>query len=112
MNWRHWVVGLALAGLAGIMGSVALAEEVKAEGQAAGGAGDAYRTVGVALCAVLAVGISVTAAAYAVARVGTAAIGGMTEKPELMGRTIVFVGLAEGLAVLGFAIAVLLWLKI
>lgn len=111
MNWRYWVVGLALASLVGTA-SVALAEEVKAEGQAVGGEGDAYRTVGVALCAALAVGISVTAAAYAVARVGTAAIGAMTEKPELMGRTVLFVGLAEGLAVLGFAIAILLWLKL
>jgi len=112
MNWRHWVVGLALVGLVG-MASVVLAEEGKAEGSPAlAPVPDAYRMPSLAFAAALAVGISVTAAAYAVARVGTAAIGAMTEKPELMGRTVLFVGLAEGLAVLGFAIAILLWLKL
>jgi V/A-type H+-transporting ATPase subunit K len=47
-----------------------------------------------------------------VAKVGSAALGAITEKPELMGRTVLFIGLAEGLAVLGFAIAILLWLKL
>jgi len=107
MNGRHWVMGLALVGLVG-MASVAAAEG----GPASAPVPDAYRTLSLAFAAALAVGISVTAAAYAVARVGSAAIGAMTEKPELMGRTVLFVGLAEGLAVLGFAIAILLWLKL
>ena len=51
-------------------------------------------------------------AGYAVAHVGAAALGAASEKPEIMGRAIVFVGMAEGLVVFGFGIAVMLVLKI
>lgn len=51
-------------------------------------------------------------AGYAVAHVGAAALGAASEKPEIMGRAIIFVGMAEGLVVFGFAIAVMLILKI
>lgn len=110
MNWRYWVAGLVLVGLVGIMASMATAEEAKAGEPAA--ASDPYRSIGLALGAALAAGISIAAAGYAVAKVGSAALGAITEKPELFGRTVLFIGLAEGLAVLGFAIAILLWLKL
>jgi V/A-type H+-transporting ATPase subunit K len=113
MNRRYWVVGLVLVGLVGIMGLMALAEEAKAEeGPTSAPAPDTYRTPSLAIAAALAVGISIAGAAYAVAKVGSAALGAITEKPELMGRTVLFIGLAEGLGVLGFAIAVMLWLKL
>ena len=110
MNWRYWVAGLVLVGLVGIMASMATAEEAKAGEPAV--AADPYRSIGLALGAALAAGISIAAAGYAVAKVGSAALGAITEKPELFGRTVLFIGLAEGLAVLGFAIAILLWLKL
>ena len=44
---------------------------------------------------------------YAVARIGSAALGTLMEKPELFSRCILFLALAEGLAVLGFAIAMI-----
>jgi V/A-type H+-transporting ATPase subunit K len=53
-------------------------------------------------------GISVLGAAYAVAHVGSAAIGAASEKPEMMGRSLIFVALGEGLAVLGLAVAFVL----
>lgn len=53
-------------------------------------------------------GISVIGAAYAVAHIGSAAIGAASEKPEMMGRSLVFVALGEGLAVLGLAVAFVL----
>jgi V/A-type H+-transporting ATPase subunit K len=52
--------------------------------------------------------ISSAAAAYAVARVGSAAVGALTEKPELFGRMIVLVGLAEGIAIYGLIISILI----
>ena len=65
---------------------------------------------------VMSAGISVLGATlgagYAVAHVGAAALGAASEKPEIMGRAIVFVGMAEGLVVFGFGIAVMLVLKI
>lgn len=71
-----------------------------------------WRTVGLAVAAALAVGISVLGAGYAVARVGSAALGAAAERPELLIRSLLFVALAEGLAVLGFAIAMILAQKI
>ncbi len=60
------------------------------------------------LSAALAVAASSIAAGYAVARVGSAGVGAVTEKPELMGRILVFVGLAEGIAIYGLIIAILI----
>jgi V/A-type H+-transporting ATPase subunit K len=60
------------------------------------------------LSAALAVGLSALAAAYAVGRVGSAAVGALAEKPELMGRLLILVGLAEGIAIYGLIIAILI----
>jgi len=60
------------------------------------------------MAAALAVGISTIAAGYAVAVVGSAAVGALAEKPELAGRVIILVGLAEGIAIYGLIVAVLI----
>jgi|GEM_PF-2971494 len=65
-----------------------------------------------ALSAALCVGIGCVSAAYAVARVGSAAMGAAAERPDILGRAILFVALGEGIAIMGFGIAFLLWLKI
>lgn len=53
-------------------------------------------------------GLSALAAGYAVAHVGSAAVGALAEKPELMGRALVLVGLAEGIAIYGLIVAILI----
>jgi V/A-type H+-transporting ATPase subunit K len=53
-------------------------------------------------------GLSALAAGYAVAHVGSAAVGALAEKPELMGRVLVMVGLAEGIAIYGLIISILI----
>lgn len=58
--------------------------------------------------AAAATGISTAAAAHAVARLGSAAIGALAEKPDLFGRLLIFVGLAEGIAIYGLIISVLI----
>jgi V/A-type H+-transporting ATPase subunit K len=58
--------------------------------------------------AALAVGLACIGSAFAVARIGSAGIGAVTEKPELMGKTLVFLGLAEGIAIYGLIIAVMI----
>ena len=58
--------------------------------------------------AAVSAGLSALAAGYAVAHVGSAAIGALAEKPELMGRVLVMVGLAEGIAIYGLIVAVLI----
>lgn len=73
-----------------------------AEGAADPAAGQAY------LAAAIAVAGSSIGAAIAVAYTGAASIAAISEKPEIFGRTIVFVGLAEGIAIYGLIIAVLI----
>ena len=50
-------------------------------------------------------------AGYAVGKVGAAALGAASEKPELLTRSLIFVALAEGIAIYGLLIAILLWIK-
>lgn len=55
--------------------------------------------------AALATGLACIGAGIAVGIAGAAAIGGITEKPEILGRSLIFVGLAEGIAIYGLIIS-------
>jgi V/A-type H+-transporting ATPase subunit K len=69
--------------------------------QATAGGGDPYAS----LAAAISVGLGSIGAAYAVGATGSAAIGVIAEKPETFGRVLIFVGLAEGIAIYGLIIA-------
>ena len=69
------------------------------------------QTAALAASVAFVMAVSILGAAYAVGRIGSAALGAAAEKPELLARSLAFVGLAEGLALTGFVIAVLLWIK-
>jgi len=58
--------------------------------------------------AALATGLSSLGAGMAVAKVGTAAVGALVEKPELFGRLLIFIGLAEGIAIYGLIVSILM----
>ncbi|MGZ7078428.1 MAG: ATP synthase subunit C, partial [Thermoanaerobaculia bacterium] len=60
------------------------------------------------LAAALVAGMASVGAAYAVAVVGAAAMGAVAEKPETAGRALIFVGLAEGIAIYGLIIAIMI----
>jgi len=60
------------------------------------------------LSAAIVAGLSSIGAAVAVATVGAAALGAMSEKPELAGRALIFLGLAEGIAIYGLIIAIMI----
>jgi V/A-type H+-transporting ATPase subunit K len=60
------------------------------------------------MAAAVAAGLSTLAAGYAVGAVGSAAVGALAEKPELLGRVLILVGLAEGIAIYGLIVAVLI----
>ena len=64
------------------------------------------------LAAGISAGVSALAAGIAVAYTGSAAIGAMAEKPETAGRSIIFVGLAEGIAIYGLIIAIMILGKV
>lgn len=61
-----------------------------------------------AIGAAIAVAGSSIGAAIGVAYTGAAAIAAISEKPEMFGRAMVIVGLAEGIAIYGLVIAVAL----
>ncbi|MCD6155853.1 MAG: ATPase [Candidatus Atribacteria bacterium] len=56
----------------------------------------------------LATGLAAIGAGIAVGIAGSSAIGAISEKPELFGRTLTYVGLAEGIAIYGMIISVLI----
>ncbi|NGP04511.1 ATPase [Rhodococcus sp. 14C212] len=60
------------------------------------------------LGAAIAVAGSSIGAAIAVAYTGSAALAAMSERPELFGRAMVIVGLAEGIAIYGLIVAIIL----
>ena len=60
------------------------------------------------LGAAIAVAGSCIGAAIAVASTGSAALATMSERPELFGRAMVIVGLAEGIAIYGLIVAIIL----
>lgn len=58
--------------------------------------------------AAVSTGLAALGAGIAVANVGTAAIGAIAEKPELFGRLLILVGLAEGIAIYGLIVSILI----
>lgn len=57
-------------------------------------------------------GLSTIGAGIAVGPIGAASLAAITEKPETLGRTLIYLGLAEGIAIYGLVISILLLNKI
>lgn len=92
-------VGLLLFGIQEAMANPAVAE--------------AGREVSIGLAlAFIGIGIptafSTLAAAYAVGSIGAASLAVLAERPEVFGRTLIYLGLAEGIAIYGLVISILL----
>jgi V/A-type H+-transporting ATPase subunit K len=87
-------------------GSMEQAEEAGASSQDAGVVKFAF------LAAAIAVGVGSLGAGVAVGYVGSSAMGAIGEKPELAGRALIFVGLAEGIAIYGLIIAIMILGKV
>ena len=64
------------------------------------------------ISAALAVGLACVGAGIAVALVASSAVGAISENPELLGKTIIFAGLAEGIAIYGLIISIMILNKI
>ena len=60
------------------------------------------------LAAAISTGVAAIASGIAVSNTGAAALGTITEKPELFGQALIFVGLAEGIAIYGLLISFLI----
>ena len=96
------LVGLMAAGIGFVW--LASPQTVMAMGlNAAAATADPYVT----LAAAISTGLACVGAGIAVSSTGAAAIGAIAEKPEAFGRSLIFVGLAEGIAIYGLIIAFL-----
>jgi len=56
--------------------------------------------------------LSTIGAGIAVGPIGAASLAAITEKPENLGRTLIYLGLAEGIAIYGLVVTILLLNKI
>jgi V/A-type H+-transporting ATPase subunit K len=96
--------GLAIGAL-GFLGLLALGvAEPAAAATTISSSGQSSAFIG----AGIAVGASSIGAGVAVAYTGSAALAAISEKPEVFGRAMVVVGLAEGIAIYGLIVAVIL----
>lgn len=100
LNGFNLIVGLMVAAV-GIVW-LASPSTVMAAGLAnAATVADPYAT----LAAALSTGLGCIGAGIAVASTGAASAGAIAEKPETFGRLLIFVGMAEGVAIYGLIIA-------
>ena len=98
-NAFNFIIGMMAAGLA--MAWFASPSAVLAAGAAQEGGADPYIT----LAAALSTGLASIGAGIAVGGSGAAAVGATAEKPESFGRSLIFVGLSEGIAIYGLMIS-------
>jgi V/A-type H+-transporting ATPase subunit K len=75
-----------------------------AEETASGSSGNGLGFIAAALCT----GLATIGAGYAVGAVGSSALGAVSEDPKILGKTLIFVGLAEGIAIYGLIISILI----
>lgn len=58
--------------------------------------------------AALATGMATIGAGYAVGAAGSAALGAVSEDEKILGKTLIFVGLAEGIAIYGLIVSIMI----
>lgn len=101
-NAFNFLVGMMAAGLAVVW--LASPSSVLAAGSSQEAVNvDQYAT----LAAALSTGLACIGAGIAVGGSGAAAVGATAEKPESFGRSLIFVGLSEGIAIYGLIISFL-----
>ncbi len=113
-----WLKGGMLAnvllfglGLAGVM--LLGVQEVLAAEPAAAGLMDISMGKGLALIGIgLPTALAAIGAGIALGPVGSASLAVIAEKPEMFGRTLIYMGLAEGIAIYGLVMSILLLGKI
>jgi V/A-type H+-transporting ATPase subunit K len=90
------------------LGLLVLAAAPMAFAQAAAAPAAASTPVIKYIAAAVAVGFATLGGGIAVGQIGAAAMAAMSENPELSGRALPFVGLAEGICLWGFIVALMI----
>ena len=109
-----WLKGGLLANIAlfglGLVGVTLMGvQEVFAAEPAVVAAGEISLGQGLALLGIgLPTGLAAIGAAIALGPIGSAALAVIAEKPEMFGRTLIYMGLAEGIAIYGLVMSILL----
>ena len=109
-----WLKGGLLANLAlfglGLAGVMLLGvQDVMAAEPLAGAAMEITLGKGLALLGIgLPTGLAAIGAAIALGPIGSAALAVIAEKPEMFGLTLIYMGLAEGIAIYGLVMSILL----
>ncbi|MBI1880897.1 MAG: ATPase [Chloroflexi bacterium] len=62
----------------------------------------------IAIGAGLAIGLAAIGTGYAQANIGSAGVGAIAEKPELLGNVILLIAIPETVLILGFAVAAMI----
>lgn len=62
----------------------------------------------IAIAAAFSIGITALATSMAQRAIGSAGVGALAEKPELVGSIIILVAIPETLVILGFAVAAIM----
>lgn len=96
------VAGVATVALALMLAGVVDPAQAAATSATAHSAGDAFIGAGIAVAG------STIGAGIAVSYTGAATLATIAEKPEMFGRSLVIVGLAEGIAIYGLIVAIIL----
>ncbi|MEU2738332.1 ATP synthase subunit C [Streptomyces sp. NPDC007095] len=95
-----------------LVGALALLTVALSGAPAQASGSQAAQTSGSGSAALIGAAIAVAGAsigaAIAVAYTGAAALAALSERPELFGRAMVIVGLAEGIAIYGLVVAIIL----
>lgn len=114
----NWLKGSLLANVAlfglGLGGIMLLGvQEVLAAEPAAAGLAEISLGKGLALIGIgLPTALAAIGAGIALGPVGSASLAVIAEKPEMFGRTLIYMGLAEGIAIYGLVMSILLLGKI
>lgn len=111
---RSWLFGnFALFGLSFIGMLVLGAQEALADTGVLAAHAEVTVGQGLALLGIgLPTGLAAIGAGLALGPVGSAALAVVAEKPEMFGRTLIYLGLAEGIAIYGLVMSILLLGKI
>ena len=113
---RQWFKRTMLANIA--LFAVAIAgvmfigiQDVMAQTETSGGV--ITEGLGLALIGIgIPTGLAAIGAGIAVGPVGAASLGIISEKPEMFGRTLIYLGLAEGIAIYGLIVALMILAKL
>ncbi|BCK87420.1 hypothetical protein MIZ01_1198 [Sideroxyarcus emersonii] len=111
--WRGTMAANLLLFVSASIGLLALGMHDAVAQETATAHGEISVGLGLALLgAGLPTGLAAFGAGLAVGPVGAASLAIISEKPEMFGRTLIYLGLAEGIAIYGLVVTILLLGKI